>query len=147
VKLRSCYYVIESDGTFWLLPKKTFARILEPLHSERHAEFAGQRVRYAQIDVAYEGNDPVRIARASFHSLKFDEAGQLDDEDVFKQQELMLQRLAEPADYYEAGGASARAERADQELDLRFGWAPTAELRERLFAAALGRKRSGGAPN
>ena len=147
MKVRSCYYVVESDGTFWRMPKKTFARIIEPRHNEQHVEFAGQRVRYAQIDVAYEGNDPIAVARATFHSMKFDDTGHLDEEDVFKQQEVMLKRLGQTDDYYHPGRREARAAQADEEFDLRFGWTPTEELRQRLFAAALANKRSGGAPN
>lgn len=147
MKVRSSYYVVESDGTFWRLPKKTFARIVEPRHNEAHLEFAGQRVRYAQIDVAYEGNAPIAVARATFHSLKFDATGHLDDEDIFKQQELMLKRLAEPDDYSHPGRREARAAQVDDELELRFHWTPTDELRQRLLAAALGNKRSGGVPN
>jgi hypothetical protein len=145
--VRSCYYIVESDGTFWRMPKKTFARIIEPRHAEPHPEFAGQRVRYAQIDVAYDGNDAIRVARATFHTFKFDDAGQLDEEDVFKQQELALQQLSTSDDHQHPARAEGRREKANDEFDLRFAWTPTDELRHRLFDAALANKRSGGAPN
>lgn len=41
VKVRACYFVVESDGTFWRLPKKTFYRILQQSDAERRLEFAG----------------------------------------------------------------------------------------------------------
>lgn len=145
--VRSYYFIVENDGTFWRLSKKTFYRILQPRGDEVHAEFAGQRVRYAQIQVLHDGTHPTYVARATFHSLKFDETGRLDDDDVLKQQQLAVQLLNDPDDMNEPGRREARIKSVNDEFDLRFGWTPTAELRDQLFAAALANKRSGGAVN
>lgn len=145
--VRSYFFIVENDGTFWRLSKKTFYRLLQPRGEEAHAEFAGQRIRYAQIHVIYDGTQAVSVARATFHSLKFDDAGRLDDDDVFKQQQLAVQLLDDPEDVSDASTREARIERVNEEFDLRFGWTPTSDLRDRLFAAALGNKRSRRAVN
>lgn len=145
--VRTCFFIVENDGTFWRMPKKTFYRILQPRDGEAYPEFAGQRVRYAQIVVVHDGTRPASVARASFHSLKFDGAGCLDDDDVLKQQQLAVQLLHDPDDMNQPHSRAARIESVNAEFDLRFGWAPADELRERLFAAALANKRVARAVN
>jgi hypothetical protein len=147
VRVRSCYFVIENDGTFWRLPKRALYRILQQRDDATHPEFAGQRVRYAQLDVCYEGDDAYSVGRATFHTLKFDAAGRLDEDDVLSQQQLAIQLLDDPDDIDDPRRREARITTVNEEFALRFQWTPTPELRELLFAAALGNKRSGGAVN
>jgi hypothetical protein len=55
VVVRPCFSVVDDGGTFWRLKKRTFVRILLQHDDEVHPEFAGQRVKYAAINVGYDG--------------------------------------------------------------------------------------------
>ncbi len=144
MKVRAVYYIVENDDTFYRMSQKMYARIAEQHQDERHPEFAGRRVRYARIDVVVDGSTAIGVARATFHSMKFDDAGMLDVDDVLEQQGLAVELLGHPDDLKHPGERERRRERVNKEFDFRFGWRPPDWLRDSLYAAALANKRSSG---
>lgn len=109
-----------------------------------HPEFKGQRVRYAEIYVDFDGRRPIAVQRAVFRHLAFDESGRLDEHEWQKYDQLFAQTWPRIEELEEPHITNARAERAHDEIDRQFGWQPTPALRDQLYDAALHNRLVGG---
>lgn len=143
--VRACYYIVDEDGTFYRLKKKTFYRIIEQKDDELHPEFAGRRIKYAEIFINYTGRRPIAVHHANFSYLPFDREGGFDSTETEEYTAALVRSWGAPG----AGGPS-RFREFDPETKARFEgmfkWEPTDDLREQIYAAALSNKLVGGNP-
>ena len=143
--LRPCYFIVHDDGSFYRINKRTFYRILEQRDDELHPEFAGQRVKYAEISVSLDGyKRPLAVHRTSFGVLAFDQGGKIDDEQIMKIQAAVVEAFPRIGEFEHPELTDARAARANEEVDREFGWEPSPFLVKQLCDAALTNKLVGG---
>lgn len=142
--VRTFFYIVSDDGTFSRLPKKTFYRILRYGDEESSPAFKGQRIKYAEIHVEYDGHRPVAVRRAVYRHLKFDEHGRLDQAESDRFDELFVQLWPQLDELERRELTDARAAEIKAQIEREFGWQPAPALREQLFDAALRNRPRGG---
>lgn len=140
--VRPCYFIVEEDGTFTRIAKRTFYRILQQHDDEVHPEYKGRRVKYAQIDVIYEGRRPVEVHRGYYGHVLFDQEGRFDTTEFDQAAQIIVRewdipKVDEPEVVHFDHSAA-------DEIERRFGWQPKTALREQLYEAALHNKLVGG---
>jgi hypothetical protein len=144
VSVRACYFIVHDDGTFWRLAKKRFFRILQPRDGDTHPEFKAQRIKYAEINVDFDGRRPLAVQSAYFGHLKFDENGCLDEAEQERFEQLMIQTWPSPTGILQPRVAHLHTARARQQIEREFSWQPEPALRDQLYDAALHNRLVGG---
>jgi len=147
MRVRPRYYIVGDDGTFARLAVASFYRIVRQDLDEVHPEFRGQRVRYAEIFVAFDGRRPVAVRHAAFGFLSFDGEGRFDAREWEKFDELMVHAWPAPVLSEVAHVPDIRVRIAERRIEEEHSWTPTAALRDQLYDAALRNKATGGRAN
>jgi hypothetical protein len=132
-------FLLSGDDTLHALAGSAFMRMLRKEENCRIPDFAGQRVRQADLIVELVDRKPVQVVRQTFCILDIDGDGHLDVE------RLNLQQFARAEDFL--GQASQRStstravvvEAANRFIAQGGSWEPDERLRARLHAAALGK--------
>jgi hypothetical protein len=77
--------VIDQSDNIYRLEVARFRRMLATPRSHRFPQFAGQRVRSAEVVVELQQRRPTRVVRMTHSVLTFDQAGYLDAETLNRQ--------------------------------------------------------------
>jgi hypothetical protein len=130
-------FLLSSDDSLHALAASAFMRMLRKGENCRIPDFAGQRVRQADVVVEVVERRPVRVVHRTFCILDIDTSGLLDVE------RLNLQQFARVEDFLaqaSQGGSSSAVvvEAANRFIAQGGSWEPDDSLRRRLYAAALG---------
>jgi hypothetical protein len=136
------YYLVGDNGEIHRLAQKTFFSILEQRTATPFPELKGLRVKLATLHVQIEGNRPVRVAKATYNFITFDENGILDSsewDDAFDDTigTWTIPSLAKPATVIDA-----RARFTDRRHEHEMTWKPSDDERDALIAKATGRRRT-----
>lgn len=78
--------VIGQSDNIYRLEVARFGQMLDAPRSHRFPQFAGQRVRSAEVVVELKQRRPTRVVRMTHSVLTFDQAGYLDAETLSRQQ-------------------------------------------------------------
>ena len=78
--------VIDQSDNIYRLEVARFGQMLDTPRSHRFPQFAGQRVRSAEVVVELKQRRPIRVVRMTHTVLTFDQAGYLDAETLHRQQ-------------------------------------------------------------
>ncbi len=129
-------FLLDDEDRIYGLPlSKSVAMMRDPA-AHPYPQFAGKRVRGTELFVTVRDGVPVRITRAIYYVLTFDERGVL-NEKLHMQQEVAKYNLylnaAIPAEDPNVLDATNRF------LTNGAQWKPTPILEERLCDAALGK--------
>jgi hypothetical protein len=130
------HFLLDSEGTLYLLPSAALDRMLHNPTRHRLARFAGRRVRSAEVVVEMMNGRPLVVLRSVFNMLTFKSDGTmvspLRDRHVRARAELAL-ALDSPAPRASVAEASTRfVARGGQ-------WKPPPALVRRIEQTALGR--------
>lgn len=132
--------VIDQSDNIYRLEVARFGQMLDAPRSHRFPQFAGQRVRSAEVVVELKQRRPIRVVRIAHSVLTFDQAGCLDAETLNQQQRARFDTWASTLMGREAeweigpGVTDARSRFA-----ARGGrWTPSRRLQRSLCDAALG---------
>jgi hypothetical protein len=138
VKLSSKIFLLSADDTLHALANTAFMRMLRQEDLAHVPDFAGQRVRQANIVVQVVDGMPSRMVHSTFSILDIKADGFLDVERLNTQQIARLDSRfgsSSPADAI-AGG---KVIDAVQKFVAQGGsWEPDTRLLRRIEAAALG---------
>jgi hypothetical protein len=130
-------FLLSSDDTLHALAANAFMRMLRREENCRIPDFAGQRVRQADIVIEMVDRSPVRVVHRTFCVLDVDTNGLLDVERLNLQQFARVEDvLAQPSG--EARSAAVVVEAANRFIAQGGSWEPDDRLRRRIYAAALG---------
>jgi hypothetical protein len=140
MKLSHRIILIDSSGQVLRMPNSRFERLLRPRPTDRFPQFAGQRVRVAEVIVGLENRRPVDIVRISYFYLHFDKKGFADYETFMRHGALAMEAATgsqwlfpdETTNVIPAGHRFA-ARRRDHEAV----WKPTSSLARSIYKAAL----------
>jgi hypothetical protein len=136
--LSSRIFLLSSDDTLHALASSAFMRMLRKEDTCRIPDFAGQRVRQANLVIELVDRKAVQMVHQTFCILDIDTDGLLDVE------RLNLQQLARVEDFLAVPQSPAPSAGVVVEAAHRFiahggSWEPDEGLRVRLLAAALGK--------
>jgi hypothetical protein len=132
-------FLLSGDDTLHALAGSAFMRMLRKEDNCRLPDFAGQRVRQADLVVEVVARRPVQVVHQTFCVLDIDTDGLLDVE------RLNLQQLARVEDFVAqmpqspAPSAAVVVEAARRFIAQGGSWQPDERLQVRLHAAALGK--------
>lgn len=131
-------FLIAQDGSIYRLANTKFDLMLRDPEKHGLLDFAGQRVRMADVVVEVDGCIPIRVLRSTFAILAFDNSGRIDSDRFGKQQwALAASALALALDIGKDKGAILDA--SDRFIAQGGAWQPSGALARAIDAAALGR--------
>ena len=137
------FVLVNSNNEIFRLPQARFERMLSCPPRESLAEFAGQRVRAAEVVVQLENRRPVYVCRVVYHYLHFGQKGEL-DYDRYMKDEVTVVEAGSP--YFNLKPHDPKVIEAAQRFAARrrdhgVWWRPSLELEEAIIQAALGQRR------
>jgi hypothetical protein len=135
------YYLIAEDDEILRLAQPTFYDILLQKKPTPFPQFRGHRVKLATLHVALDGRRPVAVARAAFNYITFDDHGLFDSTEWDKSFERVIETWDLPKLSADNTVIDARAQFVDRRAEAEETWIPSDELRERLIASAIGKRR------
>jgi hypothetical protein len=133
-------YLVARDETLNRLAYAKFDRMLRDPAHHLMPQFAGQRVRTAEVIVELVGREPVAVVRTTFAILTFDGAGRIVPSKLRKQQFALAELALAPV------LAPSRSTKTVVDATHRFvakggSWAPSSSLARAIDDTALGRQR------
>lgn len=137
--MSSRLFLLSSDDTLHALAGSAFMRMLRKEENCRIPDFAGQRVRQADVVIEMVDRKPVRVVHRTFSILAVDTNGLLNVE------RLNLQQFARVEDFLVQGlhgpapSAAVVVDAANRFMAQGGSWEPDDGLRRRIDAAALGK--------
>jgi hypothetical protein len=134
--------LVDSYDQIFRIPQTRFERMVCRPPRETHLEFAGQRVRAAEVVVLLENRKPVCVGRVIYHYLHFGQKGELDYERYMKDGLTVMEAGSphlnlKPRDPKVIEAAQRFAARR---RDHSVWWRPSPELEEAIVEVALGHR-------
>jgi hypothetical protein len=131
-------FLIDDNDGLHRLPNVTFARMNRDPAVVRLAQFAGLRVRMADLVVELYERQPVRVVRATYGILGFDGDGRFLSSAFDRQQAALVDQALAPLAARREGPVTV-VEAASRFVAQGGRWVPSRALERRIEAAALGR--------
>jgi len=106
---------------------------------ERIPEYAGKRVRYAEVVVDLEQRKPVEIVKMDYLVMTFDSQGRIDRAERDRKSRLAMDVLP-PFDVDKENGnlVDARHAFAKRRYDSRYRWTPSPEMEQTIIKVIFG---------
>jgi len=132
--------LINDDDSIRRLPLTKYKRLVGRDPNERLPEYAGKRVRYAEVVVEFYQRKPVRILRMYYFMMSFDSEGRIDLAERDRESRLAMDVLP-PYDVDEEDGpvVNARHLFAKRRYDNRYRWTPSPEMEREIVRATFGK--------
>lgn len=106
---------------------------------EKVPEFAGKRIRYAEVAVKLDNRKPVEIIRIIFPYLQFSSDGRLDAEYLETETRLRMESLPPIPNLRDLKNVIDASHRfAEKTLRSKFQWQPTREIALALYEDIFG---------
>lgn len=136
--LSSRIFLLSDDDTLHALAGSAFMRMLRKEDNCRIPDFAGQRVRQADLIVEVVDRKPAQVVHQTFCILDFDTEGLLDVERLNLQQFARVEDFVAQMPQSPAPPAGVVVDAARRFIAQGGSWEPDERLQVRLHAAALG---------
>jgi len=134
----SCHtFLLDQNDGLYRLANAKFRHLLRDPVSCPFPRFAGQRVRMADVIVELLGRQPIRVIRATFAVLTFDDQGCL-DASAFHRHQMAGAELALALSSVDVDRRAALADGASRFAAQGGRWAPSTTLARHIEEAALG---------
>ena len=137
------FVLVSPNDEIFGLSQARFERMLSCPRHETLPEFAGQRVRAAEVVVELENRRPVRVCRIIFHYLHFDQQGSLNYDRYMKDGVTVME--AGIPDFHlkpdDPKVLEARQRFAARRRDHSVWWCPTPDLEQAIMEAALDHRK------
>jgi hypothetical protein len=133
-------FLVDDNDTIRRFPLSRFERLRREDPEECLPEFAGKRVRCADVVVELANRKPAGILRIGFFILSFDSEGRLDRSEREKAKELAVHMVPPYSDRRVAETVvDAKHHFAKKEYEDRYKWTPTPEIEAAIFHAIFGK--------
>jgi hypothetical protein len=121
--------LVDDDDSIKRLPLTRYERLLRRDPKERFPQYAGKRVRFAEVAVELEERKPVQIIRVVYGILPFDSEGRIDAAEYEKEMRLSAEMMPPIL----AGRPSpkivnAKHKFAKKRFNDQFRWKPTSQI-------------------
>ncbi len=128
-------FLVNDDDSIRALPVTRYERLHE---GERLPEYAGRRVRCAQVGVEFYMRKPLGIVWTNFHILHFDSDGRIDAAEMERQNRLSMEaHFVLPEEERSGQVINARHQFLKRRYDHRYRWRPNEEILNSIVEAVL----------
>ena len=131
--------LLNEDDSLRRLPLTTFGRLLDRDPDVQFREYAGKRVRCAEVAIQLENRQPVAALRSLYFILPFDSEGMVDAAEQIRERRLGADLLA-PLILERRSQKVIDAEHrfTKKRFEREFRWIPTPEVERAMMSTALG---------
>jgi hypothetical protein len=134
-------FFVENEGRVKRISLKRFQRLIDSGNVERLPEYAGQRLRIADVILEVKGRKPVAIERIDRAILVFDGTGRVDRGQEQKQGRLAVASLPWPMpESNEKSVIDARSRFAKKLIAHEYSWRLTPDVEEAIERAIFVKK-------
>ncbi len=134
-------FLVNDDDTIKRLPLVRYERLVRRDPQEIMPQYAGKRVRYAEVAVELEQRKPVEILRLQYFILPFDSEGRIDAAEREKEMRLAVDVLPPYTKDEDLGDViDARHFFAKKRYDNEYRWRPTPEIEAEILRAIFGKE-------
>jgi len=132
-------FLVNDDDTIKRFPLTRYERLMHGDPGECVPEYAGKRVRYAEVALEVADRKPVRILRMQYFIMSFDSRGRIDVSERQKEKRLAMDLLP-PVDVNTQSKQVIDATHrfAKKRYDNEYRWIPSPEIEAEIVRAVLG---------
>ena len=128
--------LVDDDDSIKRLPLTRYERLVRRDPNEQLLQYAGKRVRFAEVAVELEERKPVQIIRAVFGILQFDSEGRIDAAEYEKEMRLSAEMMPPIlADRPSPKIVDAKHKFAKKRFVDQFRWEPTPQIDKSIVEA------------
>jgi hypothetical protein len=133
-------FFLTEDGSLKRFPLARWERLLRLERGESLPEYAGKRLRYAEVAVELEDRTPVAILRTAYSILSLDSEGRVDPKELAKEISLALETPSPRLSKSSSRVVNAEHLFAKKRLDDQYRWRPSPEIDRAIMEAVFGQK-------
>ena len=128
-------FIVNDDNSLERLALKKYERLMQRDPDISFPQYAGKRVRYAEVAVEFENRKPVEILRMEYFIMQFDAKGQIDG--TVQDDIMSLGVNLTPPIYFKNDPVVIDAQHrfAKKRFDHQFRWKPTPEIEMAILKA------------
>ena len=128
--------LVDDDDSIKRLPLTRYERLFRRDPNEQLLQYAGKRVRFAEVAVELEERKPVRIIRAVYGILPFDSVGRIVAGEYEKEMRLSAEMMPPIlADRLSPKIVDAKHKFAKKRFNDQFRWEPTYQIEKSIVEA------------
>jgi len=133
-------FIVNDDNSLERLSLKKYERLMERTPDISFPQYAGKRVRYAEVAIEFENRKPVEILRMEYFIMHFDSKGRIDSTARDDERRLGVNLI--PPIYFEKDPVVIDAQHhfAKKRFDHQFRWKPTPEIEMAILKAIFKNK-------
>ena len=128
--------LVDDDDSIKRLPLTRYERLFRRDPNEQLLQYAGKRVRFAEVAVELEERKPVRIIKVVYGILPFDSEGRIDTAEYEKEMRLSAEMMPPIlADRLSPKIVDAKHKFAKKRFNDQFRWEPTYQIEKSIVEA------------
>ena len=128
--------LVDDDDSIKRLPLTRYERLVRRDPNEQLLQYAGKRVRFAEVAVELEERKPVQIIRVVYGILPFDSEGRIDTAEYEKEMRLSAEMMPPIlADRLSPKIVDAKHKFAKKRFNDQFRWEPTYQIEKAIVEA------------
>jgi hypothetical protein len=132
-------FILNDDDTVNRFPLTRYERLLDGDPKERLLQYAGKKIRFAEVAVEYYQREPIRILRLVPFVLHFDSAGSIDITEMDRERRLSMEAHPFLPEEETIGTViDARRHFAKKRYDHRYRWKLTEQIVIAIATAIFG---------
>jgi hypothetical protein len=120
-------FIVNDDNSLERLSLKKYERLMERTPGISFPQYAGKRVRYAEVAIEFENRKPVEVLRMEYFIMHFDSKGRIDSTARDDERRLGVNLIAPIHFETDPVVIDAQHHFAKKRFDHQFRWKPTPE--------------------
>ncbi len=125
--------LVDDDDSIKRLPLTRYERLVRRDPNEQLLQYAGKRIRFAEVAVELEDRKPVQIVRVVYGILPFDSEGMVDAAEYEKEMRLSAEMMPPIlADRSSPKIVNAKHKFARKRFNDQFRWEPTPQIEKSI---------------
>ena len=125
--------LVDDDDSIKRLPLTRYERLVRRDPNEQLLQYAGKRIRFAEVAVELEDRKPVQIVRVVYGILPFDFEGMVDAAEYEKEMRLSAEMMPPIlADRSSPKIVNAKHKFARKRFNDQFRWEPTPQIEKSI---------------
>ena len=128
-------FIVNDDNSLERLALRKYERLMKRDPDISFPQYAGKRVRYAEVAIEFENRKPVEILRMEYFIMHFDSKGRIDSTARDDARKLGVNLI--PPINFETDPVVIDAQHhfAKKRFDHQFRWKPTPEIEMTILKA------------
>ena len=128
-------FIVNDDNSLKRLSLKKYERLMKRDPDISFPQYAGKRVRYAEVTIEFKNRKPAEILRLEYFIMHFDSKGRIDG--TVRDDVMSLGVNLAPPIHFETDSVVIDAQHrfAKKRFDHQFRWKPTPEIEMAILKA------------